>query len=115
MGVPAISPDFDDPAVIAARASDVEGYRAYKREVSMRHFNKILDPRTTGILVANYEKHGKPIYIGPNTFAEIAVAFAHGRQVWLLNGIPEQYDDELTAWGAIDVVGDLSVLVDRFS
>ncbi|WP_327210185.1 hypothetical protein [Rhizobium leguminosarum] len=108
MGVPAISPDFDDPAVIAARSSDVEGYRAYKREVSMRHFNKILDPRTSGVLVANYEKHGKPGYIGPNTFAEISVAFAHGRQIWLLNEVPEHYEDELTAWGAVVVGSNLS-------
>jgi hypothetical protein len=115
IGVPAICPDFDDPAVINARASDVEGYRAYKREVSLRHFRKILDPQTTGIVVANHEKRGKPSYIGPNTFAEIAVAFAHGRKIWLLEGIPDQYEDELTAWGAVDSAGDLGVVVDGFA
>lgn len=107
LGVSAIYPDFDDPAVIAARSTDVEGYKAYKREVSMRHFLKIRDPRTAGVLVANFEKNGRPSYIGPNTFAEIAVAFVEGKSIWLLNGLPEVYEDELSAWGAVDLDGDV--------
>lgn len=110
MGTAAVFPEFDDPTVIAARATDVEGYKAYKREASMRHFDKILDSSTIGVVVANFEKNGRRSYIGPNTFGEIAVAFAAGRRIWLVDGIPEQYEDELTAWGAIDVAHDLSAI-----
>lgn len=109
-GISAIYPDFDDPAVIAARGTDVDGYRAYKREVSMRHFLKIRDPSTAGVLVANFEKNGRPRYIGPNTFGEIAVAFAEGKSIWLLNGLPALYEDELSAWGAVDLGGDLCMV-----
>jgi hypothetical protein len=111
IGVSAIYPDFDDAEIMAASATDVEVYKAYKREVSMRHFRKIRDPRTAGVLVANFEKNGRPSYIGPNTFGEIAVAFADGKSIWLLNGVPDQYEDELTAWGAIDLQGDVSAVL----
>lgn len=39
------------------------------------------------ILVANFEKNGIPNYIGPSTFAEIGMAYAFGKKIFLLNEI----------------------------
>lgn len=48
-----------------------------------------------------------PNYIGANTFAEIAIAFYFGKKVFLLNDIYEPYSDELIAWGAIPLKGEI--------
>src|SRR5260221_5507526 len=52
-------------------------YQEAKRRLSMQHIRKIRDPKTCALLVVNCDKHGIPDYIGPNTFAEIAIALAH--------------------------------------
>ena len=82
-----------------------------KRQASMAHIKKIRSPWTHAILVVNLDKHGIDSYIGPNTFAEIAVAFAQMKNIYLLNGIPDFYWDELSAWGAIPLRGNLKILV----
>src|SRR5690242_1558176 len=74
----------------------VDQYDALKREMSFNHIRRIKNPRTYGILVANFDKHGAPGYIGPSSFAEIAIAAAHGRKVFILNEFPSLYRDELT-------------------
>jgi hypothetical protein len=53
-------------------------------------------------------------YIGPNTFAEVAVAFAQSKKIYLLNGIPSVYEDELIAWRVIPLFGALHQLIDDF-
>lgn len=83
-----------------------------KRVASMKHIRKIRDQKTFGILVMNLDKHGISDYIGPNTFAEIAVALAHYKRIYLYQGVPAFYEDELTAWGAIPMNGNLSRLID---
>jgi hypothetical protein len=65
---------------------------------------------TDGILVANEPKHGDRNYIGANAFAEIAIAFNAQKAIYLLNDIPAAFEDELSAWGAIPLKGDLSIL-----
>lgn len=72
-----------------------------KHIASRAHFNRIIDKETDGILVVNKTKNGLDNYIGPNSFAEIAFAFFHNKQIYLLNDIYEPYKDELTAWNAI--------------
>jgi hypothetical protein len=74
----------------------------------------ILDPATWGILVVNPDRRGSENYIGPNAFAEAAVAFASGRHIFVLNNIPSSYDDELRAWGARCLDGDIRHLADAF-
>lgn len=100
----AITPDDVD---MTAEFGTQDQYNSFKRAVSRVHIAKIRDPRTIAILVVNHEKHGRRSYIGPNSFAEIAVAFASGKKVFVLDGIPADYADELNAWGVIDLKGRL--------
>lgn len=69
-----------------------------KRRASRRHMDSILDPATVAILVANVDRPEAPDYIGPNSFAEISVAFSARRKVFLLQSMPRWYAEELTAW-----------------
>ncbi|WP_311258266.1 hypothetical protein [Microbacterium sp. WCS2018Hpa-9] len=105
-GIDSLIPDTD---AIAAHASVDELHEA-KRAASMKHFECIQDTHTTAVLVVNVDKEGQANYIGPNAFAEIAVAVASGRRVYLLNSIPSAYSDELQAWGARELHGELHTL-----
>lgn len=109
--VPAVPPDDID---LAAEFGSDEQYRNFKRSVSRKHMSKIRDPRTVGIVVANFEKHGQRSYIGPNSFAEIAIAFAGNKRIFVLDGIPPNYADELSAWGVVDLRGDIGSIVGQF-
>ncbi|MBF4513619.1 hypothetical protein ITJ66_14105 [Plantibacter sp. VKM Ac-2885] len=103
-GITAILPD-EDCVSIRASAAQLE---AHKRDASLRHFSCIQEDQTAAILVVNIDKDGARDYIGPNSFAEIAVAFAAGRAVYLLQSIPSQYEDELRAWGVRELRGEIS-------
>lgn len=83
-----------------------------KRSASMKHIRRVRDGKTFGILVLNFDKHGIADYIGANSFAEIAVALAHYKRIYLYQGVPTFYRDELIAWGAVPLNCDLSRLVD---
>lgn len=104
-GVPAMTPNDADRGIELLEPAK---YLQIKRSLSLSHMRKVQNPITYGILVANFDKHGVTGYIGPNTFAEIAVAFATSKTIYLLNVIPPQYGDELTAWGVRELDGDLS-------
>jgi hypothetical protein len=110
--VTAVPPDDVD---LTAEFGDQETYMKFKRAVSRAHIAKVRDPKTIGIVVANFEKHGVRSYIGPNTFAEIAIAFADRKRIFLLNGIPSTYADELSAWGVTDLKGNLQPLVGQYN
>src|SRR5262245_28418343 len=58
-----------------------EAFERFKRDVSFAHLRRIRDPRTFAVLAVNVDKHGIRDYIGPNTFAEIAVAFAQRKRI----------------------------------
>lgn len=109
--VASVVPDDVD---LAAEYGSQEAYERFKRAVSRAHIAKVRDPRTVGIVVANFDKHGIKGYIGPNTFAEIAIAFADGKRIYLLNGIPTNFADELAAWGVKDLKGNLESLVTEY-
>jgi len=91
-----------------------KAFEAFKRRVGRQYLAKIRDVRTVGILAVNCDRYNIADYIGPNTFAEIAVAFAHGKQIYLLQAIPDLYRDELQAWEAIPLYGRLDTLVEAF-
>lgn len=84
---------------------------ATKRAASRRHMGHIRHHRTAAILVVNVDRPGANNYVGPNSFAEIGIAFADDRRVFLLQGMPEYYKDELVAWGVECLEGDLTRLV----
>lgn len=105
-GIEAVLPTEDE----FDERSSIDEVNEAKRAASLRHFNCIKDQRTEAVLVVNVDKNGRHDYIGPNAFAEIAVAVAEGRSVYLLQGIPLQYRDELDAWGVKSLYGDLRKL-----
>ena len=78
-----------------------------KREHSMRHFDEICKKETDILLAVNETKNGIKNYIGPNTFAEIAMAFYKQKKVYVLNDLYEPYLDELKGWGVIPLKGQL--------
>jgi len=101
-GFVAIIPEEDDWSNITEHEIN-----NYKRKVSKRHFDKITDSDTHAILVLNETKNGVSNYIGANTFAEIAIAFYFGKKIYVLHDIFSPYKDELLAWGAVALNGNL--------
>ena len=92
-----------------------EAFSAYKRQVSDKYFRLIRSKPVFGILVINDPKHGISDYIGANTFAEIAIAFNANKRIYLLNGIPEVFAEELVSWGAIPLRAYLDPVVEHFT
>ena len=103
-GIPAIVPEAEDGRI---QDLDEDAFTEFKRRASLQYLRVIRAPETVAILAVNRDKHGIRDYIGPNTFAEIAVAFAQHKRVFLLQGIPDMYFEELRAWG-VSLDGDLS-------
>lgn len=110
-GLKAVAPAADEPAEEWNR----DAINALKREASRRHMNYIKQPDTAAVLVVNVDRPEVRNYIGPNAFAEIGVAFADGRAVFLLQGMPESYEDELRAWDVKCLNGDLRPLLSAVS
>ena len=104
-GIPSIVPAAEDQYTAMLSLSDFE---TFKRRASFKYLKIIRDPKTVAVLAINRDKHGLSDYIGPNTFAEIAVAFAQRKRIFLLQGLPKEYIDELQAWGVISLDGSLS-------
>ena len=94
---------------------DKEDFEEFKRRVSFQYLRKIRDPQTFAILVINPQKHNIENYIGPNTFAEVAIAFAHTKKIYILYDFPEMYKEELSAWGAIALKDDLLTLIKSYN
>lgn len=83
----------------------------FKSTASRIHINKIWQVSTRAILVVNEKKRNIDNYIGANTLAEIALAFALKKKIFLLYDYPSIYHDELSAWGAVSLMGDIEDLV----
>jgi hypothetical protein len=98
------------PATMSA-----EQYDAFKRDASFRHIRRIRDPRTFALLALNFDKHDIRDYIGPSTFAEIAVAAVSGKRIYLIGDYPEVYAEELATWGVIRLYGRLAPLIRDYS
>lgn len=78
----------------------------YKRSMSYKYITKIKQLETIGILIYNPEKHNIKNYIGPNTFAEIAIAFSAKKRIFIYYDLPSVYYDELTSWRCLCYHGD---------
>lgn len=110
-GIQAIPPEPEEEIAQQLTLFDLE---QFKRRVSFAHLRKIRDPRTYCVLAINPDRHGILNYIGPNTFAEIAVAFAQSKKIYLFQGISEAYSDELSAWRSTSLRGNLKQLISDF-
>ena len=63
------------------------------------------------VLVVNTEKNGIDNYIGANTFLEMGFAHVLGKQLCVLNPVPESgYQDEIDAMTPIVLNGNLELL-----
>lgn len=110
-GIATVVPEPEDEVVQQLSLFEFE---AFKRRVSFAHLRKIRNPRTYAVLAVNVDRHGILNYIGPNTFAEIAVAFAQSKKIFLLQNVPEAYHDELSAWRVTSLLGRLDKLIATF-
>lgn len=73
------------------------------------YYNKIA--KADAILVANEEKSGIESYVGGNSFLEMGFAHVLGKEIFLLNGIPEtSYQSEIVAMQPICLKGDLDLI-----
>jgi hypothetical protein len=106
--VKVITPDAEDhlPSQIT-----LEQFEEFKREAAFAHLRRIRDPRTFGVLALNFDKYDIPDYIGPSTFAEIAVAAASGKRIYLIGDYPSVYAEELAYWGAVRLYGHFDELL----
>ncbi len=59
------------------------------------------------VIIANFEKDGVPGYIGTSSLLEAAMAYALGKQLFVLNepGV-DDIEDDLSPLGAIQLNGD---------
>ena len=112
-GIESIAPE--DERHIDREALSQNDWSKLKRRMSERYFRIIRRRSVFGILVANYEKHGRPNYIGPNTLAEIAIAVNARKRVYLLHDRYKELDEELEAWGAVSLRNDIERLVREFN
>jgi hypothetical protein len=108
-GLPAVLPDTDD----AARwdHASPQKLRSLKRAAGLAHLKRVKARRTASVLAVNVDRHGVEDYIGPNTFAELALGFAHGKRLYVWQDIPAQFADELCAWGVVSLDGRLDRLI----
>lgn len=111
VGIHTIIPEEEDRTIQQLSLFDFENF---KRKVSFSYLRKIRHPMTYCVLAVNLDRHGILNYIGPNTFAEIAVAFAQSKRIYLLQSAPDAYSDELSAWKSINLYGSLERLINDF-
>lgn len=91
-----------------------EEFNNFKRKVSNQYLGKIRESSTYAVLVLNQDKKGVQNYIGANTLVEISMAFCWGRQIYLFNDIYAPLIDELTAWNATCLKGNLNLLIENY-
>ena len=110
-GVEALLPNAETHFL---ESTSQDQFETIRHAFSRNHIRRIRNPLTYGILVANFDKHGIRDYIGPSTFAEIAIAAVHGKKVFVFNEFPTVYEDELSLWRAEALHGRLERLIDLY-
>lgn len=106
-GVQVITPDLGED-IDYSKMSDEE-IRAKKGGFIQKHFKNI--DQSDIVLIWNKEKKDIPGYIGGNTLIEMAYAFGVGKEIYLLNDIPEMaYSDEIKGMSPVVINGDLREL-----
>lgn len=87
----------------------VEQIRQIKGQHKSKHREEISS--SDAILVTNYEKKGIPNYVGPSALAEIGMAYALQKKIFLLFDIPATENRiELLGMGIISLNGKLERL-----
>lgn len=92
------------------KIEDPIGYPEWKASMFRKQAEKVAN--NDAVLVLNFEKEGKPNYIGGATFLEIFKAWELGKKLFLYNPIPENLlKDELTGMSPVIISGDLSKII----
>lgn len=82
-------------------------FRKIQDDVIKRYYKIIKN--SDAVLIVNLEKNGIKNYIGGNTFLEIGFAYVLGKNIFLLNPIPEiNYKDEIMAMQPEVINGNLN-------
>jgi diphthamide synthase subunit DPH2 len=78
-----------------------------KKFLTKHHFNKVAEG--DAVLVLNYEKNGKPGYIGGAVLMEMGVGLHLGKKVYILHPIDESVSYKEEIYGMLPVIlnGDL--------
>ncbi len=95
----------NDEAITDWSSSPI-GYHG-KALLIREHFDEIAE--CDAVLVTNYEKHGKPNYIGPNVLMEMAIAFFLKKPIYVLNDQPDDSPliDEILGLEPVFLKGDI--------
>lgn len=82
-----------------------------KTELMRSHFDEVA--KADIVLVLNYDKNGKPNYIGGNVLMEMAIAFYLQKQLYVLNQLPTEsaYLEELLGMNPTVLDGNITKLV----
>ncbi len=108
--------EVDKPNVVEGHvyADNLDANAELKRGFIDEHFRKI--DTSDAILVINEAKNGIDNYIGGNTLIEIAYAYAHGLDIFLLNPVPEvSYADEIRGMNPVILDGDVAKVAAYFA
>lgn len=81
----------------------------YNDDAIRQDCKAVVEP-VDAVLVANYDKHGIPNYIGGNAFIEMAYAYILGKSLYTLNALPDMpyYGTEIIGMKPTVLNGDLS-------
>jgi hypothetical protein len=102
--------NFDDPGrENRLKAANAAEYPEWKASMFRMQGEKIA--KNEAVLILNFEKEGKPNYIGGATFLEMFKAWELGKKIYLYNPIPEgMLYDELVGMGPVVINGNLSLV-----
>jgi diphthamide synthase subunit DPH2 len=81
-----------------------------KKFLTKHHFDKVAEG--DAVLILNYEKNGKPGYIGGAVLMEMGLALHLGKKIYILHPIDESvsYKEEIYGMLPIILKGDLKLI-----
>jgi len=105
----ALPNSFDDPFKEEKIKNNKEEHIAWKSDMMKR--DKINIKPNDAVLILNFEKHGKPNYIGGATFLEVYKAWELNKKIFFYNPLPKcSFTDELKGINPTIINGDLNLI-----
>lgn len=100
---------YDIDAEKKAWAGGTEAHSEFKSRMFRMSAERIAE--MDAVLTLNFEKNGKPNYIGGSTFLEIYEAFMKNKKIYLYNDIPEgMLYDEISGFSPILIKQNLDLV-----
>lgn len=103
--------NYDDPGrENRMKTGETQEYVNWKAGMLKTQAEKVA--ANDAVLVLNFEKDGKPNYIGGATFLELFKAWELGKKIFLYNPIPEgMLYDELAGMNPVVINGDITRII----